>query len=101
MVIEFANGYTYIFPAEMAQELSGADPTDLVEIEIDGVGLDLHWPRLEADLYVPATVVGVFGTKAWMAKQRAKAAGETSTSAKAAASRANGAKGVHPKKHAD
>jgi hypothetical protein len=98
VVVDLANGCTYLFPAEMAQELSGADPTDLAEIEIDGAGFNLHWPRLDADLYVPATVAGVFGTKAWMAKQWASAAGGTSSPAKAAAARANGAKGGRPKK---
>lgn len=85
MVVELANGCTNILPPGMAQELHGADPADLAEIQIDGVGFNLHWPRLDANLAVPATVAGVFGTKAWMAKQWAKAAGETSTSAKAAA----------------
>ena len=98
VVIELANGCTYIFPAAMAQELHGADDADLAEIQIDGAGFNLHWPRLDADLYVPATVAGVFGTKAWMAKQWAQAAGRTSTPAKAAAARANGAKGGRPRK---
>ena len=98
VVVELANGCTYIFPAAMAQELHGADDADLAEIQIDGAGFNLHWPRLDADLYVPATVAGVFGTKAWMAKQWAQAAGRTSTPAKAAAARANGAKGGRPRK---
>ena len=98
VMVELANGCTYIFPAEMAQELHGADHTDLAEIEIDGAGFNLHWPRLDADLYVPATVAGVFGTKAWMARQWAQEAGRTLTPAKAAAARANGAKGGRPRK---
>lgn len=100
VLVELANGCMYIFPSEMAQELHGAEPADLAEIRIDGAGFNLHWPRLDADLSVPATVAGVFGTKAWMAKQWAQAAGKTSTPAKAAAARANGAKGGRPKKQA-
>ena len=98
VVVELANGCTYVFPSEMAQELHGAVADELSEIEIDGAGFNLHWPRLDADLYVPATVAGVFGTKAWMSKQWAQQAGRTTSSAKAAASRANDAKGGRPRK---
>ena len=82
----------------MAQELHGADVEDLAEIQIDGVGFNLHWPRLDADMYVPATVAGVFGTKAWMAEQWAREAGQATSPAKAVASRKNGAKGGRPRK---
>ena len=98
VVIELANGCTYIFPAQMAQELHGADNAALSEIIVDGEGFNLHWPRLDADLYVPATVAGVFGTKAWMAQEWAREAGRSSSPTKAAASRANGAKGGRPRK---
>jgi len=32
-------------------------------------GLGLHWPKLDADVYVPALLQGVFGSKQWMAAQ--------------------------------
>ena len=98
MVIELVNGCTYIFPAQMAQELHGADDAALAEVVVDGAGFNLHRPRLDADLYVPATVAGVFGTKAWMAREWAREAGRATPPAKAAASRTNGAKGGRPRK---
>ena len=65
---------------------------------IDGVGFNLHWPALDADLYVPALVAGVFGTRDWMAKEWARTAGSATSPTKAAAARANGAKGGRPRR---
>ena len=75
VAVELANGCTYIFPAQLAQELHGADDEALSAIVVDGAGFNLHWPVIDADLHVPALVAGVFGTQEWMAKQRARAAG--------------------------
>ena len=40
----------------------------------DGFGFNLHWPKLEVDLYVPALVSGIFGTQAWVASEFARQA---------------------------
>lgn len=98
VVVELANGCTHIFPARLAQELAGAGDDELARVEVDGAGFNLHWPALDADLYVPALVAGVFGTRAWMAQEWARMAGSTATPAKAAAARANGSKGGRPRK---
>ncbi len=100
VVVELVNGCTHIFPAALAQELHGADDEALAGVVVDGVGFNLHWPALDADLYVPALVAGVFGTRDWMAREWARTAGRASTPAKAAAARANGAKGGRPRKRA-
>ena len=98
VVVELANGCICIFPAQLAQELCGTDDGALSGVVVDGVGFNLHWPAIDADLYVPALVAGVFGTRDWMTKEWARTAGRTTTPAKAAASRANGAKGGRPRK---
>lgn len=98
VVVDLANGCTHIFPARLAQELQGAGDDELAGVEVDGAGFNLHWPALDADLYVPALVAGVFGTREWMAKEWARMAGAAATPAKAAAARANGAKGGRPRK---
>lgn len=98
VVVDLANGCTHIFPARLAQELAGAGDDELAGVVVDGAGFNLHWPALDADLYVPALVAGVFGTRAWMAQEWARTAGSTATPAKAAAARANGAKGGRPRR---
>jgi hypothetical protein len=98
IVVDLINGCSYAFPAALAQDLQGASPAELADVEIDGMGFNLHFPALDADLYVPALVSGLFGTRAWMAQELARIAGRTKSSAKAAASRANGVKGGRPRK---
>ena len=95
--VELNNGCAFEFPVEQAEGLAGAKASDLQEIEVSAAGLGLHWPKLDADLYVPALVKGVLGTQEWMATIGA-AGGKTTTEAKAAAARSNGRLGGRPRK---
>ena len=98
--VELVNGCAYMFPAALVQDLSDASADDLEVVEVSGMGFNLHWPKLGADLYVPALVAGVFGTRNWMSKALARQAGRATSAAKSAAARTNGAKGGRPRKHA-
>jgi len=97
--VELNNGCAFEFPVDQAQGLTGADEADLQVIEIEASGLGLHWPRLNADLYVPNLIKGILGTRRWMASIGA-AGGRVKSAAKAEAARANGAKGGRPKRQA-
>ena len=68
VVVKLNTGVQIAFPPALAEGLVGASQEDLAEIEISPAGLGLHWPRLDADVYVPALLQGVFGTKNWMAR---------------------------------
>ena len=72
--------------------------SDLSKIEITPTGLGLHWPRLDADLYLPALMEGVFGSRRWMARVMGKAGGRSTSSAKQSAARVNGRLGGRPRK---
>lgn len=94
MVVELTNGCTFAFPPRLAQGLVTATDDQLSHVEILGVGYGLHWEALDVDLSIPGLLAGLFGTKAYMARQ----AGRATSLAKATASRANGAKGGRPPK---
>ncbi len=98
--VDLTNGCSFAFPARKAQGLEHATDADLAEIEILGLGLGLHWERLDVDLSVPDLLAGLFGTKAHMDRQRASRAGAATSPAKAAAARRNGRKGGRPRKTA-
>ena len=100
IVVNLNTGVQIAFPTRLAEGLAGASPDDLAEIEISPAGLGLHWPKLDADVYVPALLQGVFGSKRWMAAELGAAGGKARSRAKAAAARQNGRKGGRPRKAA-
>ena len=100
VIVDLTNGCSFAFPARKAQGLERASDQELAQIEILGLGLGLHWDKLDVDLSVPGLLAGLFGTKAYMDRQRAARAGSATSAAKAAAARRNGAKGGRPRKTA-
>jgi hypothetical protein len=66
IVVALNTGVELAFPVRLAERQAGASPENLADIEISPAGLGLHWPRLDADLYVPALLQRVFGSKSWI-----------------------------------
>lgn len=98
IVIALASGLELAFSPKHAQGLENAHPADLLDAEITPSGLGVHFPRLDADLYLPRLLEGFLGSKRWMAAEIGKIGGTTSTKAKSAAARRNGKLGGRPKK---
>jgi hypothetical protein len=96
IVVELRNDCMFSFPARRAQGLENATDDELAGVEVIGAGYGLHWEALNEDHALPALVAGIFGTRKYMAQL----AGRATSPAKAAAARANGAKGGRPRKAA-
>jgi len=94
VIVELTNGCTFTFPPHLGQGLERATADQLAAVEVLGAGYGLHWEALDVDLSIPGLLAGLFGTKAYMARH----AGRATSPAKAAAARANGAKGGRPRK---
>ena len=69
IVIELSTGVQVSILASRLQGLAEGSAAERAEIELSPSGLGLHWPRLDADLYVPGLIRGVFGTPRFMAEQ--------------------------------
>lgn len=100
VVIALSTGIELGLVPRDVEGLAGASADDLRVVEIDGQGLGIHFPRLDADLYVPALLEGVLGSRRWMAARLGAAGGQARSAAKAAAARANGRRGGRPRKSA-
>ena len=98
VVIELATGLELAFSPKHAQGLEHAHPADLVDAEITPSGLGIHFPHLDADIYLPALLEGFLGTKSWLAAQAGKIGGASKSGPKAAAARQNGKLGGRPRK---
>ena len=96
--VELSNGCLFAFPARQVQGLAEASDADLEAVEVLGVGFGLRWDALDVDVSVPGLLAGLFGTRAWMDRQRAARAGAAQSPAKSEAARRNGRKGGRPRK---
>ena len=97
VVISLSSGLEIAFAPQSAQGLENAQPADLAEVFISPSGLSVHFPKLDAEIYIPALLQGILGTRKWMAAQMGRAGGSVITAAKTKAARENGRRGGRPK----
>jgi hypothetical protein len=98
VVIRLSSKLDVSFSPHDAEGLEHAKPSQLEEIEISPSGFGIHFPKLDADLYLPTLLEGFLGSKRWMASRLGELGGKSKSVAKKAASRANGKLGGRPKK---
>jgi hypothetical protein len=96
VVLELSSGYQFAFPVRAISALEEATSAQLATVSVDPSGISLRWDALDVDLSVPGLLLSVIGEKE-QRRQLASFAGKVTSSAKAKAARANGAKGGRPK----
>lgn len=98
VIVSLSSGIDISFPPDKAEGLANATPSQLAAIEITPSGLGIHFPELDADLYLPALLEGVMGSRKWMAAKLGAVGGRSTSAAKRRASGANGRLGGRPRK---
>lgn len=96
-ILKLTDGRRLVLPREDLQGLQAGTKEQLARVEIVGGGTGLHWPDLDADLYVPALLRGIYGNRFWMAKI-GRRGGLARSTAKKQAARANGKLGGRPRR---
>jgi hypothetical protein len=100
VIVKLSTGIGIFFSPRDAQGLEEGTPAQLSEIEITPSGFGLHFPKLDADLYVPSLLEGALGSRRWMAARLGAQGGRSRGLPKRTAARANGALGGRPRKSA-
>jgi hypothetical protein len=96
LVLRLHNGRRVLFPREDLQGLRDAPAAKVARVEVLA-GVGLHWEELDVDLYGPALLEGIYGSKRWMS-EIGRRGGEAKSAKKAKAARRNGAKGGRPQR---
>lgn len=100
VVVSLSSGVDISFSPRDAEGLENATASQLGRIEITPSGLGIHFPKLDADLYLPALLEGVLGSRKWMAAKLGAMGGRSTSAAKRQASQANGRLGGRSRKTA-
>ena len=100
IVIHLSSNLIVSFSPGDVEGLENSQPAQLKTIEISPSGLGIHFPSVDADIYLPGLFEGFLGSKAWMASRLGQMGGRSRSKAKESASRANGKLGGRPRKTA-
>lgn len=95
--LTFRGGGSMMIPRQIVPGLEHASASSLERVIISPAGDALSWPSLDVDVYVPGIVERAFGTRLFAAAT-GRRGGRKRSKTKAAAARANGAKGGRPRK---
>ena len=88
VVVDLSSKLSISFSPRDAQGLENAKASELEIIELSPSGFGLHFPKLDADLYVPGLLEGLMGSRKWMAARLGAAGGQSRSRAKKRASTA-------------
>ena len=97
LAIDLTNGSSFQVPIRLLKEFARARASDIAAVQLLPRGAALHWEKLDLDFSLAGLLTAVLGTSAVMAEAGRKG-GRARSRAKAAAVRANGAKGGRPRK---
>ncbi len=98
IVIRLNSRLEISFSPRDAEGLERAKPAQLDPIEISPSGFGIHFPKLDADIYLPALLEGFLGSQRWLASRMGSVGGKSRSVAKASAARKNGRLGGRPRK---
>ncbi len=68
VVVDLRSGVSFMFPTSLAEGLSDASSDELAQVKVLADGFAIFWESIDVVLSVPDLLMGVFGSKTWMAR---------------------------------
>jgi Protein of unknown function (DUF2442) len=96
--VRLNSGIDVGFAPRDTEGLEHARASQLRRIEVSPSGFGLHFPAVDADVYLPSLLRGFRGSQKWMAARLGAAGGKARSAAKSTAARRNGKLGGRPAK---
>lgn len=97
VVVDLTSGILFAFPVNRIPALRRATTAALADVTVSGSGSVLHWEAVDVDLSVAGLLLSAVEPRE-RARHLASLAGRATSTAKAAAARANGRRGGRPRK---
>jgi hypothetical protein len=91
------NGGQFSVPVSYIPQLRRASDDQIAAVEVDAIGLGIHWEALDADVSVVALAQALLGRRSLLSAAGTQG-GSVRSAAKAAAARENGLRGGRPAK---
>lgn len=66
MLVKLKSGQWLAIPREDLQDLADADPDKVSKVELEMLGMSLHWEELDVDFRVDGLRQGFYGNERWM-----------------------------------
>jgi hypothetical protein len=98
IVVDLSSRLIVSFSPSDVEGLEHAGPSQLREIEISPSGFGIHFPAVDADIYLPSLFEGSRGSKIWMASRLGQPVGRSKSKAQKTSSPANGRLGGRARK---
>ena len=95
--VSLMNGGQFSVPVSYVPQLRRATDDQIAAVQVDAIGLGLHWEALDADVSVVALAQALLGRKSLLSAAGTQG-GSVRSAAKAAAARENGLRGGRPAK---
>jgi hypothetical protein len=72
LIVKLKTGERLAIPRENLQGLATADPALVAKVELEMLGMSLHWEELDMDFLVDRLRQGSYGSERWMRELRRK-----------------------------
>lgn len=81
ILVTLSDGFEFAIDPARTQTLASATTAQLKQVEIQGAGYELYFPKLDDGVWIPGLLQGLIGSRSWMRAQEKLHARQKQTAA--------------------